>query len=410
MWARKASAAASWTPLSALLYNKGFSGNEIRDGELVTDTELIRKLDLFEGLSPKTIQRIAQLCIVREFATDEYLIRQGESGLGLYFITSGRVKVEVERSVELEGDVKPVKVVLNELTEGGVVGEFSIIDDKARSANVICLEDTRCLLLTRDSFSKLLKKYPEIALQMLKSLVGRIRSTNERITQSGSFGTAAAPAAAAPPAATEAPAPVNSSSPLDGIGSAAERITEMIPKPEDMAKMYSSTKDRVQNMVVGMFGTMYVVKAMTRFSMAMVGCPVSVRAEERDCEVFETVIQDIKVVVFPARRDQKIRIEAYADGDLSATVFRPGQAGGGREVEAIRWEGPVRRKESFELQIPAGTPGSQKLPGKKLPPCRLVALPKLPCDEHPSADRWAVKQARLRDGVPSGPPGLQEAS
>jgi CRP-like cAMP-binding protein len=387
----------------------------------LTDTELIRKLDLFDGLNPRTIQRIAELCIVREFAADEYLIRQGESGLGLYFITSGRVKVEVERHVEVAGEgIKLVKVLLNELGEGGVVGEFSIIDDKARSANVICLEDTRCLLLTRDSFSKLLKKHPEIALQMLKSLVGRIRSTNERITESGAR-SARAVAATAPPRAV-APPPANSSSPLNGIGAATERITDMIPspgdmvkmvptpqdvlnmmpRPEDMVKMYSSTKDRVQNMVVGMFGTMYVVKAMTRFSMAMVGCPVSVSADGNSPEVVEAVIDGIKVVVFPAGCDQRIRIEAYGDGELSATVFRPGQDGRSRQVEAIRWEGPVRRNEAFELQVPAGNSGSRKAQRKERRPCRLVTLPEVPCEAGSAGERWAIQQAWLRDGVPSG--------
>ena len=369
---------------------------------MLTDTELIRKLDLFDGLNPKTVQRIAELCIVREFATDEYLIRQGESGLGLYFITAGRVKIEVERHVKVDGEeTKLVKVVLNELSEGGVVGEFSIIDDKARSANVICMEDTRCLLLTRDSFSKLLKKHPEIALQMLKSLVSRIRSTNERITQSASV--AASPAA--PPQAVPAPPPpTNSSGPLDGLSSAAERVTEMIPRPEDMIKMYSSTKDRVQNMVVGVFGSMYVVKAMTRFSMAMVGCPVSVRAEERNAQVFETVIHGIRVVLFPARRDQTIRIEAYADGELSATVFRPDRGGLGLEVEAIRWEGPVRQNETFELQVPARSSRSGRLPQPPPRPCRLVPLPEVSCEDGLSTDRWAITQARLRHGVPQDAP------
>jgi hypothetical protein len=289
-----------------------------------------------------------------------------------------------------------VKVVLNELTEGGVVGEFSIIDDKARSANVICLEETRCLLLTRDSFSKLLKKHPEIALQMLKSLVSRIRSTNDRIgTSSGNL--PAQPAPAAPPPAPEPP-PSTSTSALDGISATAERITEMMPRPEDMVKMYSSTKDRVQNMVVGMFGTMYVVKAMTRFSMAMVGCPVSVHAENADSEVFETVIQGIKVVLFPSGRDQTIRIEAYDDGELSATVLRPGHSGL-PEVEAIRWEGPVRREEAFELRVPAGSNRHGTLPRKAPQACRLVALPGEP-DADSSVARWSVKQARLRDGIP----------
>src|SRR5205085_1509991 len=100
------------------------------------------------------------------------------------------------------------KVVVAELGEGDFLGELAIIDDKARSANVICLEDTRCVLLTRDSFAKLLKKHPEIAIQMLRSLVGRIRSTNERIQPLGG---------AAKPVPQAAPLP-----PTNGAGAEAD--------------------------------------------------------------------------------------------------------------------------------------------------------------------------------------------
>jgi len=355
---------------------------------VLTDTELIRKLDFFEALSPKTIQQITQLCIVREFTAEDYIVRQGESGLGLYFITAGRAKVEIERD--------GMKVVVAELKEGDFLGELSIIDDKARSANVICLEETRCLLLTRDSFSKLLKKHPEIALQMLKSLVGRIRSTNDRISQPGSRLTQAAAAPAPPPPETP---PAASSTPLDGIGAATERITAVLPKPEDMVKMYSSTKDRVQNMLVGMFGTMYVVKAMTRFSMAMVGCPVTVHAENRDPQVLETVIEGVKVVLFPARSHQRIRIEAYADGELSATVFRPVGNRRRQEVETVRWQGPIRENEIFELHVPVANSTGSDLSGAAPPPCRLVPLPAARQEKDLAADRWAVTQARWRDGV-----------
>ncbi|OFV95577.1 MAG: hypothetical protein A3H28_16955 [Acidobacteria bacterium RIFCSPLOWO2_02_FULL_61_28] len=365
---------------------------------MLTDTELIRKLDFFEGLTPKTLQRIAELCIVREFAADDYIVRQGESGLGLYFITAGRAKVEIER----EG----LRVVVAEMKEGDSLGDFSIIDDKARSANVICMEDTRCLLLTRDSFSKLLKKHPEIALQMLKSLVSRIRSTNELITRPGSRLTQPAEAAAPPPAEASPPA---SSSTLDGISAATQKITAALPSPEDMVKMYSSTKDRVQNIMVGMFGTLYIMKAMTRFSMAIVGCPVTVRAEQRDPEVFETVIggdgggdvgegDGVKLVLFPARNDQTIRIEAYADGNLSATVLRPVGAGRRTEVEVVRWEGPVRENEVLELQVPSGKMSGCKSSAGAPGPCRLVPSSAVPPGDNPAASRWTVTQARWRDG------------
>jgi hypothetical protein len=161
--------------------------------------------------------------------------------------------------------------------------------------------------------------------------------------------------------------------------------------------MYSSTKDRVQGMVVGMFGAMYVVKAMTRFSMAMVGCPVTVKPKRPAAGVFETVIDDIKIVIFPARRGQTIRIEAYDDGELSATVLRPGQAGCPAEVDAIRWEGPVRKQEQFDLEVPATKicPRERSRPR----PCRLVAITGPAAEGAARRVRWSVQRVLLRDGI-----------
>ena len=118
-----------------------------------TSRDLIRKIDFFEPLDDKIVNKIAQVCIPREYSAGDYIVRQGDLGLGLYFITSGQVKVEIERNA--------VKTVVAHLEAGSFLGELSIIDNKPRSANVICLTDTSCLLLTRDSFQKLMNKYPE---------------------------------------------------------------------------------------------------------------------------------------------------------------------------------------------------------------------------------------------------------
>ena len=281
---------------------------------MLSDTELIRKLDFFKSLDQKIIKQIASVCIVREFSAGEPIVRQGESGLGLYFITGGRVNVEIEK----DGS----KIVVAELKEGDFLGEFALIDDKTRSASVICLEDTRCLLLTRDSFSKMQRKHPEIANQMLRTLVGRIRSTNVRVTQP----------VGSPPAPTPAtaPAPVTpngssaaASTTTGGLEAATDRIVEFIPKAEDVAQFYSSTKGKTQEFLNGLFGKIYGMKAMMRFSMAIVGCPVTVRAVNRNPEVLETCFHGVKLVLFPAGSDQTLRIQGTGDGELSATVFRP---------------------------------------------------------------------------------------
>src|SRR5690349_14954263 len=114
-------------PLPTVLYNwPSHTPRWIGESTLLTDIELIRKIEFFEALEPKVLKQIAEMCIVREFSAGEYIVRQGESGLGLYFITAGKAKVEIDRN--------DVKVVVAELKEGDSLGEFSIIDEKARSA------------------------------------------------------------------------------------------------------------------------------------------------------------------------------------------------------------------------------------------------------------------------------------
>jgi CRP-like cAMP-binding protein len=299
-----------------------------------SDAELIRKLDFFEPLDQKIVRKIAHMCIVREFSTGDFIVRQGESGLGLYFITQGRAKVEIERN--------GIRAFVAELQSGDFLGELSIIDDKARSANVICMEDTRCLLLTRDTFSKLVNKHPEIAIQMVKTLVGRIRNTNEKISQSGPS-PEQAPAAAAP----ENPAPEP-----ETLVSKLTNLPSMV-MDSNLLKTYSSTKNKAKEFMVDLFGAVYVMKEMTRFSMALVGCPVLVEAETRRSEVLLTSLYGVKLALFPAAGDQVLRIHPYADGEFSATVFRPAVPGRSTELAVRHFKGNVRRNESLRLHVPA---------------------------------------------------------
>ncbi|MBI2820372.1 MAG: cyclic nucleotide-binding domain-containing protein [Acidobacteria bacterium] len=347
---------------------------------MLTDTELIRKLDFFEPLDQKIIKNIASLCIVREFAAGEAIVRQGESGLGLYFITGGGAKVEIDK----DGS----KVVVAELREGDFLGEFSIIDDKTRSASVICLQDTRCLLLTRDSFSKLLKKHPEIASQMLRTLVGRIRNTNERITQPVGTRPAEAPAPA-----VEEPVPSDGQR-RGGFAETTSQIAAMIPKPEEMVQFYSSTKGKTQEFLNRFVSAIYAMKAMLRFSMAIVGCPVRVSAEHPNEEILEATLNDVKLVLFPAASEQTIRIDAAADGMVSATLYRPAGTEGDPRVEVFRLQGPVRQGDCLRVHVPIDKPIRMEPSWAISQEFAVSALPVHELSSASALDPWLITETR----------------
>ncbi|MGI8785746.1 MAG: cyclic nucleotide-binding domain-containing protein [Acidobacteriota bacterium] len=298
-----------------------------------TETDLIRKIDFFEPLDAKIISKIAEVCIAREYAAGDHIVKQGESGLGLFFITRGRVKVEIDRN--------GTRAVVAELHAEDFLGELSIIDNKPRSANVICLEDTGCLLLTRDSFSKLMNKYPEIAIQMAKALAGRIRATNEKMGQPVSSSvTAEATATGVPPppvaAATIVPAGVSAPN---------------TPPPAALATSDGSTKAKVRDSLVETFSMLYTLKAVTRFSAAVVGCPVLVHAGE---DTLQETIGEVKIALFDAASDQVVELEAWDDGPYSVTVFRP-ESGGAKAFVSHQLDGFIARGERRRLLISTAT-------------------------------------------------------
>ena len=310
---------------------------------MLTETELIRRLDFFQPLDEKIIKEIAKMCIVKEFAAGEAIVKQGETGLGLYFITRGRAKVKINRN--------GTRVVVGELQEGDYLGELSMIDDKARSADVVCTEDTRCMLLTRDSFTKLINKYPQVAIQMAKALVGRIRASNERVIahsapsqRSSSLQPAAGSVATRGAGRLEAePETVSDSDSTNG-----SLLSQMNP-----VKLYPSTKGKAKDFLVDTFHSLSALKMITQFSAAIVGCPVTVEPELRPSRVLQTNIRGVKLALFPSAYNQVFEIGAFGDGDFSAIVFRPSRQGRKAEARVDHFQGRVRKNEMLRLHVPA---------------------------------------------------------
>jgi CRP-like cAMP-binding protein len=136
--------------------------------------ELLRKVDLFYGLKKKAIQSLAEFCVERSFKKGEILVKQGDSGIGLYIIASGKVKIVKETA---DGDEMEVAIQ----GPGDFFGEMTVLDNAPRSASVFAVEDTDCLLLTSWVFKSRMELQPEIALMILPVVVKRFRETNKRL-------------------------------------------------------------------------------------------------------------------------------------------------------------------------------------------------------------------------------------
>jgi CRP-like cAMP-binding protein len=133
------------------------------------------KVGLFENLNPKFIKGLAGIATERSFKPGEYLMKQGENGIGLFIILSGRVRIE-----KTDASGKSVEIADN--GPGEIMGEMAVFDGSPRSASVIASVDTSCLVLASWEFNAFLKAHPEAALEILPILVKRFRETNDALT------------------------------------------------------------------------------------------------------------------------------------------------------------------------------------------------------------------------------------
>ncbi len=111
--------------------------------------KLVEKVPFFSELAPHRIEKVVQLLKPRLVIPGETIIRKGEAGNAMYFISNGCVEV----------DLHPEPAHLG---SGQFFGEIALVKDYKRTADVTALGFCDLLVLYVKDFHKLLADNPEI--------------------------------------------------------------------------------------------------------------------------------------------------------------------------------------------------------------------------------------------------------
>jgi len=138
-----------------------------------------RELRFFHFLAEDDLVDVAAYFNCRQLKTGEVLWREGDAGDEEAFIVGGRV--EVKKETEFAGK----QVVIGVYSVGTIVGELSILDGRPRAVTAVALQDTDLLLLSRESFDRLLAEHPERGVKLLKGMLlavsTRLRKAFDRL-------------------------------------------------------------------------------------------------------------------------------------------------------------------------------------------------------------------------------------
>ena len=132
------------------------------------DPSPLARVSLFAGLADADLAELAAGLRARRYPRGATIFLCGDPGESLCIIESGLVRLGLTSADGRE-------MVLALLGPGDFFGELAILDGRPRSADAIAVEDTRLLLLQRESFLRALEARPRLAIQLLGVLSERLR-------------------------------------------------------------------------------------------------------------------------------------------------------------------------------------------------------------------------------------------
>ncbi|MBB4305081.1 CRP-like cAMP-binding protein [Rhodobium orientis] len=136
---------------------------------LNAEVEALRKVPLFRKIDTAKLRLLAFISDRVTVRAGEDLCRQGESGDSAFIVLDGEADVLVETD---QGLRKVAGVATND-----IVGEIAILCDVPRTATIRATTEMAILSINKDNFLKLLKEFPDIALEVMRVLAARLERT-----------------------------------------------------------------------------------------------------------------------------------------------------------------------------------------------------------------------------------------
>jgi CRP-like cAMP-binding protein len=136
--------------------------------------DYLKKVPLFNHLKINQLKEIASRCKNVQFSKGAVVFYKTDLSTDLYIVNTGKLKAVL---TDDEGD----EMVIANFEKGAFFGELSLLDGKGRSATIIADTDSELAVLKQDMFLDLLYANPRISVELMTTLVERLRKADEMI-------------------------------------------------------------------------------------------------------------------------------------------------------------------------------------------------------------------------------------
>ncbi len=142
--------------------------NSRRDG--------LAHISIFGGLTTDQRADVEARCAWKSFVEQQTIVQHEDDTNDVYFLVSGRARVLIFSAAGRAVDFRDLKA-------GQFFGEYSAIDGKKRSANVVALQACFVASMPGKAFRAVLERYPVVTFTLLEAAIAQMRALTERVVE-----------------------------------------------------------------------------------------------------------------------------------------------------------------------------------------------------------------------------------
>jgi hypothetical protein len=167
--------AGDLTELKVLFKSKTPASAPVSPGSQGVTPESLRRIKIFADMEERQLASFLQYMEVKELLPNAVIFRKGDHGDAMFLVLQGEVRA---RSM-----VGGRESTLSTLGVGECFGELAVIDEGARSADVVANTETVLLKISGEALKRLFQEAPALAAPFLLGLSKTISSSVRRLTK-----------------------------------------------------------------------------------------------------------------------------------------------------------------------------------------------------------------------------------
>jgi CRP/FNR family transcriptional regulator, cyclic AMP receptor protein len=140
-------------------------------GEYQENLDILRQTYFFSGLPLESLKVFAYLCTRERFKAGEPLFLQGDEDADAFCLIAGMAQLERIIGSNVQA--------LRTYGPGEFIGGLTLLGETRRLYTLRALENTTCLVLNREKFTKTLEQFPGQATRLFKAVVDAISRWEE---------------------------------------------------------------------------------------------------------------------------------------------------------------------------------------------------------------------------------------